>query len=117
MKSFSHRLRERRTVRRLGLRETATTVGISPAYLSLIETRGTTVPAEQVIRRLATLLDDDFDELMSLAGRISSAIEDIVVSDPTMSKFLRAASAQKLSGDVLMELLAPRLKSSDSSRR
>ena len=84
---FGERIRRKRTEQKLGLRETATKVGISPTYLSRIETmEEKTPPAEDVIRKLATLLNDPFDELMTLAGRVPEDVEKVIKADPTMPR-------------------------------
>lgn len=109
--TFGGRVRRKRTELKLGLRETAAKVGISPTYLSRIETmEEKSQPAEEVIRKLANLLNDDFDELMSLAGRIPEDVEDVIKADPTMPAFLRTAREQNLSGEDLMKLLETQRK-------
>lgn len=108
---LGERIRRKRAELKLGLRETAAKVGISPTYLSRIETMAEkTPPAEDVIRKLATLLNDNFDELMQLAGRVPEDVEKVIKSDPTMSAFLRTAKQHKLSGDDLMKILAEKQK-------
>nr|WP_249348669.1 helix-turn-helix transcriptional regulator [Corallococcus exiguus] len=103
---FGERIRRKRTELKLGLRETATKVGISPTYLSRIETmEEKSQPAEDVIRKLATLLNDGFDELMTLAGRVSEDVEKVIKADPTMPEFLRTVGEKNLSGADLMKLL------------
>ena len=108
---LGERIRRKRAEHKLGLRETATKVGISPTYLSRIETMDEkTPPAEDVIRKLATLLSDDFDELMQLAGRVPEDVEDLIKGDPNMPAFLRTAKERNLSGDDLMKLLEAKKK-------
>ena len=58
-----------------------------------------------MIRKLADILNDNFDELMVLAGRISSEVKDYVKADPRMPEFLRRAKAQNVPAEKLMELL------------
>ncbi|MBC7174424.1 MAG: helix-turn-helix domain-containing protein [Polyangiaceae bacterium] len=108
---LGERIRRKRTELKLGLRETATKVGISPTYLSRIETMEEKAqPAEEVIRKLATLLNDDFDELMQLAGRVPEDVEKVIKGDPNMPAFLRTAKEQKWSGEDLMKLLEAQKK-------
>ena len=108
---LGERIRRKRAEHKLGLRETATKVGISPTYLSRIETMDEkTPPAEDVIRKVATLLSDDFDELMQLAGRVPEDVEDLIKGDPNMPAFLRTAKERNLSGDDLMKLLEAKKK-------
>lgn len=103
---FGERVRRVRTARGLGLRETAAKVGISATYLSRIETNEEkTPPAEKVIRALADLLADNFDELMSLAGRIPADVTEYFASDPGLPAFLRRAKEQGLSSEELEKRL------------
>jgi transcriptional regulator with XRE-family HTH domain len=104
--TLGERIRRRRMELHLGLRETARQADISATFLSRIETGAEkAVPAEKVIRRLAEILQDDFDELMALAGRVSSEVTDYVKADPRMPEFLRRAKEQNVSAEKLMALL------------
>jgi transcriptional regulator with XRE-family HTH domain len=109
MRSREHlglRIRRLRQQRKLGLRQTAARVGISPAYLSRIETdREQSPPAERVIRTLAFVLGDDFDRLMQLAGRVSADVEQYITAEPGMAGFLRRARQENLTAGDLMRLL------------
>lgn len=103
---FGEHVRRRRQECGLGLRETARRAGISATFLSRVETNAEkALPSEEVIRKLAGILNDDFDELMVLAGRISSEVKDYVKADPRMPEFLRRAKAQNIRAEKLMELL------------
>jgi transcriptional regulator with XRE-family HTH domain len=55
----------------LSLRKLAEKVGISPTYLSRIETGKEPPPSEDIIIRFAQALDIDEDELLSHADKIS----------------------------------------------
>lgn len=104
--TFGERIRRKRIERGLGLRETARRIGRSSTYLSRIETgKETAVPSEEVIRKLADLLHDDFDELMQLAGRIPSAVTEYVKADPRMPEFLRRAREKNISAERLLKML------------
>lgn len=103
---FGERIRRLRTEQKLGLREFATKVGISPTYLSRIETSEEKAPpAEEVIRKMATQLSDSFDELMTLAGRVSEESLNVIKADAGMPEFLRTVGERKLSAEDLMKLL------------
>lgn len=103
---FGPRVRRVRLARRLGLRETAERVGISAAYLSRLETQEEkSPPAERVITALARVLDDDFDTLMQLAGRIPSELAEYVTTNPGIPAFLRTARENRLTGPELSALL------------
>lgn len=106
---LGERIRRKRAEHKLGLRETAQKIAISPTYLSRIETMDErTPPAEDVIRKLADLLQDDFDELMQLAGRVPEDALNVVKADATMPEFLRTVGERKLSGEDLMKMLDPK---------
>ena len=104
--NLGSRIRRVRQERKLGLRQTAGRVGISPAYLSRIETDAEqSPPGERVIRTLAEVLGDDFDILMHLAGRVSADVERYITAEPGMPDFLRRARRQNLRVADLIRLL------------
>lgn len=104
--TLGDRIKRVRKERGLGLRETASKVGISATFLSRVETNGQpSPPGEEVIRKLATLLSDDFDALMQLAGRVPKDVADVIKSDPAMPEFLRTARAQNLTGEHLLTMI------------
>jgi len=103
---FGDRLKRIRTLRRLGLRETANKVGISATYLSRVENnQETSPPSEEKIRALSNVLKDDFDELMQLAGRIPLEVTDLIKADSNMPAFLRRAKEKNFSAEELMKIL------------
>lgn len=103
---LGERIKRVRQARLLGLRELAGKLGISAAYLSRIETCQTpSPPTEKVIRNIAGILLDNFDELMQLAGRVPREVNDYIVSDPDMPAFLRAARDMNASASDLMGML------------
>lgn len=100
------RLKRTRSERGLKLRETAIKVGISPTYLSRVENnQETSPPSEEKIRALADVLQDNFDELMQLAGRVPSEVSDLIKADLGMPAFLRRARDKNYSAEDLMKLL------------
>jgi len=95
-----------REFKKLGLREAATKLNISPAYLSRIERDDEmTPPAEEVIRAISVLCEDDFDELMHLAGRIPSDVKDYLHKEPGLPQFLRTAQKRGFTARDLEDLL------------
>lgn len=111
---FGERIRRLRTEQKLGLREFALKVGISPTYLSRIETsKEKAPPAEDVIRKMASQLGDSFDQLMTHAGRVSEASLDVIKADSKMPEFLRTVRERKLSAEDIMKLLPSEPKNGD----
>ena len=112
---FGERIRRFRLQLGLGLRETAVKAGMSPTFLSRVETmeeKG--MPSEEKIRALARILGDDGDLLLTLAGRIPEDVEKVITGDPTMPEFLRAVRRKKMSGEQLMKLLEDQNKKGGS---
>jgi transcriptional regulator with XRE-family HTH domain len=106
---FGERVRRLRTAKKLGLRATANEVGISPTFLSRIETsKEPAMPREEVSRKLALLLDDDFDVLMRLADRIATDVKVLLKDDPKMPEFLRMTREQNVSAEELIQMFKDR---------
>ena len=88
--SLGELLRDERTRKGFGLNQLADRIGISPAYLSRVETGklGNT-PSEELRGKLATELGLGHDEVCRLARRIPSDVECYVLDNPGVLKRLR----------------------------
>ena len=93
-REFSERLRELREKAGLSQGELADKVGVNFTYLSKIESGVKPPPSEQVILRLAEVLDADRDELMTLAGKVPSDIAKILKNRDAL-QLLRSGHTQK----------------------
>jgi transcriptional regulator with XRE-family HTH domain len=71
-------LRRERMAKKIGLREMARKIDMSPTYLSMIERGEYAPPAEEKVREIAKLIDCDPDELLARAGRVPSDLRNIV---------------------------------------
>ena len=92
MKTFGQTIRTWRESQEIGLRKFADLVGMSPTYLSKIERDDFPPPGEEKIKAIANALGRDADELLALAGRVSSDLTEIIQATPKeMATFLRAA--------------------------
>ena len=78
----SVRERAREQDRAFSLRKVAQRVGIEPAYLSKIERGEFPPPSEATIRRLAEELGEEPDLLLSMAGKVSRDLQDIIMRRP-----------------------------------
>ena len=104
--SLGDRLKRVRSEKGLGLRTTAKSAGISATFLSRVENnQEASPPSEEKLRKLAEILDDNFDELMQLAGRVPSDVADMIKSDSGMPAFLRRVREQKVSSEKLLQIL------------
>jgi HTH-type transcriptional regulator, competence development regulator len=91
-KDFGSAVRAWREEKEIGLRRFAELVGMSATYLSKIERGDFPPPGEEKIKAIAKGLGRDADELLALAGRVASDLEEIIQQNPReMATFLRAA--------------------------
>ena len=89
--TFGARVRREREGRKIGLRQAAKAIGVSPTYLSMVERDEFHPPAEDKVQAIATLLDVDADELLALAGKVSSDVTAIIRDHPReLAPFLRS---------------------------
>jgi transcriptional regulator with XRE-family HTH domain len=79
---FGQLLREKRLAKGVGLRAFAELVGVSPTYLSQVEQCNSVPPTADRVRRMAELLEENADEWMAVAGRISDDLLEIIRQSP-----------------------------------
>ena len=89
MKNFGETIRDLRVAQDLGLRETATKVGISPTYLSRIERGKEHPPRPEVIKELAKALAADPDVLFRLSSSTDPEVVDYLHAQPEVMNLLR----------------------------
>ena len=99
---FGAFIRQKRQARKLGLREMAKMIGISPTYLSKCERDEFNPPAEDKVRQIATIFGCDADDLLARANRVSTDITDIIKHHPVeLTALLRTAkgmNAENITG-------------------
>ena len=101
--SFGALVRREREAKEIGLREMAKKIGVSPTYLSKVERDEFSPPAEDKVKKVAEILDLDSDELLALAGRVSSDLSHIIKQQPReMAALLRTTKG--LAADDLVRL-------------
>ena len=79
---FGEFVRRERKAKEIGLREMAKMIGVSPTYLSKIERDEFPPPAEDKVRKIATIIGCDADELLARADRVSSDLSEIIKRRP-----------------------------------
>jgi transcriptional regulator with XRE-family HTH domain len=79
--AFVRREREAKEPR-IGLREMAKMIGVSPTYLSKVERDEFPPPAEDKVKAIAKIINCDIDDLLARAGRVSTDISDIIKRHP-----------------------------------
>ncbi len=93
-KDFGTKLKELRKLAGLSQRQLADRIGVNFSYLSKIESGKMPPPSEQIIMRLAEVLDTEKDELLTLAGKIPSDIAQLLKSREAL-EILRSERIQK----------------------
>jgi transcriptional regulator with XRE-family HTH domain len=108
---FGALIRREREAREIGLREMARKIGVSPTYLSKVERDEFAPPAEDKVKAIAKIIGCDSDELLALAGRVSSDISDIIKRQPVeLAALLRTTKGLKAADIVRLQHEAQKAK-------
>jgi transcriptional regulator with XRE-family HTH domain len=92
---FGALVRREREAKEIGLREMAKMIGVSPTYLSKVERDEFPPPAEDKVKAIAKIIGRDADDLLALAGRVSSDITEIIKRQPVeLAALLRTTKGQ-----------------------
>lgn len=103
---FGSRIRQLRKAKDYSLRDFADMAGIDFTYLSKIENGKVEPPSEEKIRVMADMLNVDPEELLGLAGKISSEeIRKAVTDNPDVGRLLRKIQSGTLSQQQIREML------------
>lgn len=103
-KRFGDYVRKVRIAGELRLRRVSEEVGMSPAYLSMVERGELDPPTRPKIVALAKALGEDQDALLALAGKVSADIPTLIHRYPTaLTALLR--STRGMSKDKIDKLL------------
>ena len=109
---FGAFIRSIREEREFGLREMAKKIGVSPTYLSKVERDEFPPPAEDKVRKIAEIFAIDVDELMALAGKVSTDLSDIIKEHPReLAALLRTTKG--MTADDVAKLAREAEKSKD----
>src|SRR5689334_22620372 len=109
---FGALVRREREATDIGLREMAKMIGVSPTYLSKIERDEFPPPAEDKVRKIATIIGCDADELLARADRVSSDLSEIIKRRPVqVAALLRTTKG--LTADDLVRLARSAQKAKD----
>ncbi len=89
---------------KLSLRDITKRLDITPSYLSDIE-NNRRVPSEEVLGKLAKLLQLDYDDLMARAGRFGEDAVRYMMRTPAAGVLFRRLAEGNASGETLEKLL------------
>lgn len=104
--SFGRRIREHRHAKKLTLRALAAKLGVTFTYLSKIENQKLSFgefPSEELIVKLAGVLEADPDELLLLAEKIPDSIRKRVLERPDVFRKMATLDDKRL--DDVVEYL------------
>ena len=98
-------LREAREAMGYSVREAARCLGISASHLSFVEL-GRKAASEDLLAELADFLELDFHELMARSGRVSSEVEQYLMSHPTAGLLFECIAQKSVDEARLKRLIA-----------
>lgn len=102
---FGAYIRERREAKDLSLRDLAKAAGVSPTFMSKVETEDWK-PKEEKLRKIAKFLELDADDLVARAGRVPSELAEIIKEHgarPQLEALLR--TTKRFSSDQMGKLV------------
>ena len=97
--TFGKKLRDFRIDSEVGLRELARLINKSPGYISDVEHDNVAPPSEDVIIKIAEVLQVDKNELLMAARKMDPELSRYVSQEPQAADFLRKAKGKKFSGE------------------
>jgi len=116
--TFGQALRALRMKEDVTLRDMARRLGVTPTYLSQVEQDKFKPPTEDRIKQMGLILNlpqEQVDELVAMAGRVSQDLREVVTEHPReMATFLRTAKG--LTAEDILELTkrAQKLRNKDT---
>jgi len=116
--TFGQTLRALRGEKNVKLRDMARRLGLTPTYLSQVEQDKFKPPTEERIKQMGQILNlpqEQVDELVAMAGRVSTDLREAVTEHPReMATFLR--TARGLTAEDILELTeqAQKLREKDT---
>jgi len=106
--TFSNHIKTLRIARNIGQRKLARMVGISPSYLNDIENNKRLPPRKEIIKKIATILEANLENLYDLAGKakntVPSDVADIVIKRKELPSLLRAIEKHGLKAGEIKEI-------------
>jgi transcriptional regulator with XRE-family HTH domain len=104
-KGFGEIIRNKRLEMKIGLRQFAEKVGLSPTFISKMEVGEFKPPKEENIKKIAKILNLNIDLLMAKADKVSSDLKNIINKEPELfASFLRKASKKENLKEYLEEI-------------
>jgi choline kinase/DNA-binding XRE family transcriptional regulator len=106
--TFGDHIKTLRTVRKIGQRELARMIGVSPSYLNDIESNKRPAPRKEIIKKIANILEANLENLYNLAGKsknnIPPDIPDIIKKNKEIPSLIRTIERYDLSSTEIKKL-------------
>lgn len=102
--TLGEQIRTARLRDELSLRELARRIERAPSYINDIENDRRT-PSEEVLAKIASVLNLDVDVLLAAAGRVSGQSQSYLQDNPTAGVLFRRVTAAGLGHQDLTKLL------------
>lgn len=99
---FGTYIRRNREAHRIGLREMAKMLRVSPTYLSMIERNKCSPPDIRKILVIARVFWLNTDDLLARAGRVSKDVTDIILRKPAQLAALLRATVDLQSSEIAL---------------
>lgn len=103
-KTLGDLVRDRRAALDMRLRELARRLEVTPSYVSDIE-NDRRVPSEDVLGRIAVVLDLPLEQLLAHAGRLGNDAERYLRQTPVATTLFRRISEENLNEDEIRDLM------------
>ena len=97
--TFGKKIRNLRVNSEIGLRELARLIDKSPGYLSDVEQDHVPPPSEDVILKIAGVLQVDKNQLLMAARKMDPELSNFVAREPQAADFLRMAKNKGFDSD------------------
>ena len=89
--TLADKIKDLRSEKRIGIRELGRMVDVSGMHISNLE-KGKSAPSPELVRKLATALETDVDELLHLADLVDPEAVNVIQNNPfAVPAFLRSA--------------------------
>lgn len=103
--NFGLHLRRMRLDRHISQRDLAKQIGIDFTYISKIEGGHIAPPSEDVIRKIAQVLNADENDLINQAGKVPAEIKVMLHNNPLLTELLRVLSEKTLPDETYGKML------------
>jgi transcriptional regulator with XRE-family HTH domain len=97
-------IHDARTNLKRSLRDVTKELDITPSYLSDIE-NNRRVPSEEVLSKLGTLLNLNYDDMMARAGRFGEDAVRYMMKTPAAGLLFRRLAEEQATGETIEKLL------------